>query len=50
MIVDARAATALVPSTIGKRKLIPARRFGVESDDDPAARDEVASDGAPHDA
>src|SRR5882757_3428893 len=34
----------------GKRKLAPARRFDVESDDFPAALDEVASDGAPHDA
>jgi len=34
----------------GKRKLVPARRFGVESDDGPAALDEVARDGAAHDA
>ena len=34
----------------GKRKLAAACRFGVESDHGPAALDEIAGDGAAHDA
>ena len=43
-------AGAIDDINAGKRKLAPARRLGVESDDGPAALGEVAGDGAPHDA